>query len=198
MSDSSTRATDLRGMLDAAVRGDRHAADQLLPVLYGELKRLAHSYMNRQQPDHTLQTTALVHEAYMRLVGDADPGWNGRGHFFAAAAQAMRQILIEQARRKNAAKRGGGVRPVNVDDVEPDVQPPSDDILALDEALRTLERDDPRKAKLVLLHHFAGLNMQETAAALGVSLATAEREWRFTRSLLFDRLRDREPRSGNI
>lgn len=189
MSDTSSQAGELRSALEAATRGDGQAAEALLPILYGELKRLAHSYMNRQRPDHTLQTTALVHEAYMRLVGESDPGWNGRGHFFAAAAQAMRQILIEQARRRNALKRGGGERPVRFDEVEPEVMPPSDDILALDEALTELEAQDPRKAKLVMLHHFAGLTMEESAQALGISLATAERDWRFTRSLLYERLR---------
>lgn len=182
-------------VLEAATRGDSQAAGELLPLLYSELHRLAHSYMNRQAAGHTLQTTALVHEAYVRLVGKEDPGWNGRGHFFGAAAQAMRQILIDQARRKAALKRGGGQRAVQLDSIELEIQPPSEDILALDEALTELERADPRKAKLVLLHHFAGLTMAETAAALGISLPTAEREWRFTRTLLFTKLTDGEERS---
>lgn len=182
-------------VLEAATRGDSQAAGELLPLLYSELHRLAHSYMNRQAAGHTLQTTALVHEAYVRLVGKEDPGWNGRGHFFGAAAQAMRQILIDQARRKAALKRGGGQRAVQLDSIELEIQPPSEDILALDEALIELERADPRKAKLVLLHHFAGLTMAETAAALGISLPTAEREWRFTRTLLFTKLTDGEERS---
>jgi RNA polymerase sigma factor (TIGR02999 family) len=175
-------------MLDAATRGDEKAAAALLPLLYQELRRLAHSYMNRQPAGHTLQTTALVHEAYMRLVGNEDPGWNGRGHFFAAAARAMRQILVEQARRKAAIKRGGGARAVSLESNEPEIEPPSDDILALDEALTELEQTDPRKARLVLLHHFAGLTMAESAAALGISVPTAERDWRFARALLFTRL----------
>lgn len=193
--ETSGNAT-LTGVLHAAAGGDERAAEQLLPLLYDELKRLAHSYMNRQAEGHTLQTTALVHEAYMRLVGNEDPGWNGRGHFFAAAAQAMRQILIEQARRKNAVKRGGDARRIDLDVVEPEIEPPSADILALNEALTELEESDPRKARLVLLHHFAGLNMNETAAALGVSVSTAEREWRFTRALLYTRIREGDSRGS--
>ena len=184
--------TELTRVLSAATTGDEQAAEQLLPLLYTELRRLAHSYMNRQATGQTLQTTALVHEAYMRLVGDTDPGWNGRGHFFGAAAQAMRQILVEQARRKAALKRGGGQARVDLTAVEPEIAPPSEDMLALDEALTDLEKADPRKARLVLLHHFAGLTMPETAAVLGISVPTAERDWRFVRSLLFARLREKE------
>jgi RNA polymerase sigma factor (TIGR02999 family) len=176
---------NLTRVLESAAQGDSHAAEQLLPILYGELKRLAHSYMNRQPSDHTLQTTALVHEAYLRLVGKEGPGWNGRGHFFAAAAQAMRQILIEQARRKNAVKHGGSLKRVDLDVAQPTIEPPSEDILALNDALTELDQADPRKAKLVMLHYFAGLTMPEAAAAMGISLSTAEREWRFARALLF-------------
>jgi RNA polymerase sigma factor (TIGR02999 family) len=180
----------MRTLRDATV-GDPGAADQLLPLLYGELRRLAHSYMLRLADGQTLQTTALVHEAYIRLVGDIDPGWNGRGHFFAAAAQAMRQILVEQARRKAATKRGGGQVRLDMTAAEPEIEPPSDDVLALDEALTDLEQSDPRKARVVLLHHFAGLTLAEAAAALGVSVPTAEREWRCARTLLFARLREK-------
>lgn len=186
---------NLTDVIDAAAQGDPHAAEQLLPILYDELHRLAHSYMNRQAEGHTLQTTALVHEAYMRLVGKDDPGWNGRGHFFAAAAQAMRQILIEQARRKAAVKHGGAARRVDLEAVEPQTLPPTDDVLALNEALTELEAADPRKARLVLLHHFAGLTIPETAAAMGISVSTAEREWRFARALLFTRIRGQSEES---
>lgn len=186
---------NLTCVLDAAAQGDPRAAEQLLPILYDELHRLAHSYMNRQAEGHTLQTTALVHEAYMRLVGNEDPGWNGRGHFFAAAAQAMRQILIEQARRKAAVKHGGQARRVDIAAVEPEVELPSDDVLALNEALAELERTEPRMAQLVLLRHFAGLTMPEAAAAMGISLSTAEREWRFARALLFTRIREKNDES---
>lgn len=183
---------ELTRTLRDATLGDARAADQLLPLLYGELRRLAHSYMARLADGQTLQTTALVHEAYMRLVGDTDPGWNGRGHFFAAAAQAMRQILIEQARRKAAMKRGGGQARLDTTAVEPEIEPPSDDVLALDEALTDLEKSDPRLARVVLLHHFAGLTLAEVAAALGVSVPTAERDWRCARTLLFARLREKD------
>jgi RNA polymerase sigma factor (TIGR02999 family) len=186
----NSESTEFNAVLEAAVQGDPKAAEELLPILYTELRRLAHSYMHRQGDGQTLQTTALVHEAYMRLVGKDDPGWNGRGHFFAAAAQAMRQILIEQARRRATLKRGNNAGRVSLEAVEPEIQPPTEDILALNEALAELEQDDPRKAKLVMLHHFAGLTMPETAAALGISLSTADREWRFARALLFARIRE--------
>lgn len=186
---------NLTGVLEAAAGGDPRAAEQLLPILYEELHHLAHSYMNRQADGLTLQTTALVHEAYMRLVGVEDPGWNGRGHFFGAAAQAMRQILIEQARRKAALKHGGDARRVDLSSVEPEIVPPSDDVLALNEALTELEASDPRKARLVLLRHFAGLTMPEAAAAMGISLSTAEREWRFARALLYTRIREKSDES---
>ena len=183
-----TSQQQITRLLQAWREGDGEALDALIPLVYEELRRMARRYMRGQKPGHTLQTTALVNEAYMRLVGDQDPGWNGRGHFFGAAAQAMRHILIEQARRRAALKRGGDRKAVDLENAEPEIQPPSDDVLALDEALQELERTDPRKARLVLLHHFAGLTMAETAAILGVSVPTVEREWRFTRSLLYTRL----------
>lgn len=183
---------DLTQVLQAAVGGNRQAAEDLLPILYDELRRLAHSYMNRQSDSQTLQTTALVHEAYMRLVGEQDPGWNGRGHFFGAAAQAMRQILIEQARRRGALKRGGEARRVDLSAVEPLIEPPSDDVLALNEALTELEAADPRKAQLVMLRYFAGLTLPEAAAAMGISVSTAEREWRFARALLFTQIKEKD------
>lgn len=186
---------NLTQVLDAAVSGDKQAAEDLLPILYGELRRLAHTYMSRQSDGHTLQTTALVHEAYMRLVGDQDPGWYGRGHFFGAAAQAMRQILIEQARRRGAKKRGGEAHRVDLSAVEPEIAPPSDDILALNEALTELEAADPRKARLVMLRYFAGLTLPEAAAAMDISVSTAEREWRFARALLFTQIKDKDPDS---
>lgn len=186
---------NLTQVLDAAIGGDKQAAEDLLPILYGELKRLAHSYMNRQSDGQTLQTTALVHEAYMRLVGQQDPGWHGRGHFFGAAAQAMRQILIEQARRRGALKRGGEAHRVDLSAVEPQIDEPSEDILALNEALTELESADPRKARLVMLRYFAGLTLPETAAAMGISVSTAEREWRFARALLFTQIKEKEPDS---
>lgn len=175
-------------MLQAASAGDPKAAAELLPVVYSELRKLAQARMAMIPPGNTLQSTALVHEAYMRVVGSDDPGWNSRGHFFAAAAQAMRQILVDQARRKASLKRGGNRKRVDMEDAELLIEPPSDNILALDEALQQLEQDDPRKGKIVMLRYFAGLTMEETAAALNVSVLTIEREWRFIRAFLYTQL----------
>ncbi|HEY3241801.1 MAG TPA: sigma-70 family RNA polymerase sigma factor [Phycisphaerae bacterium] len=177
-------------LLNAASAGDAQAGAKLLPLIYEELRSLARSRMGSARPGTTLQPTALVHEAYLRLFGKQNPGWNSRAHFFGAAAQAMRNILVEQARRKASAKHGAGHKRVGLEEWEAAIEPPSDDVLALDEVLQQLERSDPRKAKLVLLHCFCGLSLEETAAALGVSLSTAEREWRFTRALLRAQLQD--------
>ena len=178
----------LTQILNAVRDGDQKAAAELLPLVYGELRQLARARMAKTPPGQTLQPTALVHEAYLRLIGADDPGWNSRGHFFAAAGQAMRQILVDQARRKGSLKRGGGRQRLDVDDVEPAIESPSDDILALEEALTHLEQDDPRKAEVVNLRYFAGLTVEETAAALDISVTTVEREWRFARVRLYDEL----------
>lgn len=154
-----------------------HAADQLVATLYADLRALARARMRQVPPGNTLQATALVHQAYLRLVGSGDPGWNSPGHFFASAAQAMRQILVEQARRKSAVKHGGGQERVDLDAAEPVIQPPSDDILAVDRALDRLQKEDPRRAQIVLLRYFAGLDREETAAALDISVRTVDREW---------------------
>ena len=168
---------------------DLKAADELLPLLYDELRVLARARLARERPGQTLQPTALVHEAWMRLVGDCDPGWNGKAHFFGAAALAMRRILVEQARRKARVRHGGEQRRVDVDDAaerEPAlaIELPATDVLAVDAALRRLEADDPRKAKIVELRWFAGLTVPETAEVLGVSVGTVERDWRFVRAWL--------------
>jgi RNA polymerase sigma factor (TIGR02999 family) len=168
-------------------RGDPRAADQLLPLVYDELRKLAAARLAREKPGQTLQATALVHEAYLRLVGgDDSKPWNGRGHFFGAAAEAMRRILVENARRKARVRHGGGLRRVDIDAgcslAEP---PPDDDLLALDAALDRLAALDPRRAELVKLRFFAGLTMPEAAAALNISTATAERYWAFARTWLF-------------
>jgi RNA polymerase sigma factor (TIGR02999 family) len=167
-------------------QGDPSAAEQLLPLVYEELHKLAAQKLAQEKPGQTLQATALVHEAYVRLVGGEQPhSWDGRGHFFAAAAEAMRRILVERARHKQTAKAGGGRRRVGLDDVEPArVEPDRDDLLALDEALRQLEAKDPRKAALVKLRFFAGLTTEQAAAALGVSTSTAEKDWSYARSWL--------------
>lgn len=180
-------------MLQAASGGDPQAAVDLLPLVYSELRQLARARMAKTPPGNTLQPTALVHEAYVRLVGGECPSWNSRGHFFAAAAQAMRQILVDRARRKATLKRGGLRKRVSLDAVEPAIEPPPEDVLALDEALAHLEQADPRKAKIVMLRYFAGLTASETAAALDVSVPTVEREWRFARAFLYTVLSDQEP-----
>ncbi len=177
-------------VLKAAVGGDREAAARLLPLVYEELRKLARARMARLAPGQTLQPTALVHEAYLRVIGSAASGWDGRGHFFAAAAQAMRNIIVDQARRKAAAKHGGDRARHPLDELDLAIQPPTEDVLALDEALRRLESDDPRKGRIVDLRYFAGLTVQETAAAMGVSIGTVEREWRYIKAWLHTQLLD--------
>ena len=172
-----------------AAAGDREAAAELLPLIYDDLRKLARARMAKLAPGQTLQPTALVHEAYARVIGSGDPGWDGRGHFFAAAAQAMRNILVDQARRKGALKRGGGRQRLELEDGDLAIQPPREDILALDEALRRLEAEDPRKGRIVNLRYFAGLTAEETAAALDVSVGTVEREWRYIKAWLHSQLR---------
>lgn len=153
-------------------------------MVYDELRSLARARLRKLMPGQTLQPTALVHEAFLRLVGKEDPGWDGRGHFFAAAARAMRQIVVEQARRKMALKRGGDRHRMASEQAVPVVEPPSDEIIAVDEAVKRLERDDPRKGQIVNLRFFARLTTAETATALGVSVGTVEREWRYIRAWL--------------
>jgi RNA polymerase sigma factor (TIGR02999 family) len=180
-------------LLSVIEQGDRQAAEQLLPLVYDELRQLATQRLAQEKPGHTLQATALVHEAYLRLVDTekAQP-WQNRGHFFAAAAEAMRRILIENARRKGRRKHGRDHQRV---DLESDClvsAEPSLDLLALDEALSRLANIEPAKADLVKLRFFAGLTMSEAAAALDISLATAERYWTFARSWLYAALADDE------
>jgi RNA polymerase sigma factor (TIGR02999 family) len=176
-------------ILSAIEQGDPHAAEQLLPLVYGELRRLAAQKMAQEAPGQTLQATALVHEAYLRLVDtDPAPHWNGRGHFFAAAAEAMRRILVERARRRQRLRHGGNRKRVDLDEACPLARLPSNDLVALDEALTRLATRDPVRAELVKLRFFAGLTMPEAAQALGVSLATAERYWTFARTWLYAEL----------
>ena len=177
-------------ILQAATRGDPKATAELLPLVYAELRHLAAIRMAKLPPGNTLQPTALVHEAYVRLVDVGDHDWNTRGHFFAAAAQAMRQILVEQARRKATPKRGGDRKRVDVEHVDVPVDPPADDILALDLALERLKGEDPRKAQIVMYRYFAGLDREETAAAMGISVRTVDREWRYIRARLHKELRE--------
>jgi RNA polymerase sigma factor (TIGR02999 family) len=179
---------DVTGMLDDLAAGKQQAAAELLPVVYGELRRLAAAQMVRLRPGETLQPTALVHEAYLKLVGSTDPGWNGRGHFFGAAAQAMRELIVDRVRRKAAAKRGGGKV---AEDLDAAVAVTAgdlgvDDVLAVDAAVERLAAEHPRKAQVVVMRYFAGLTEEEIAGALGVTVRTVEREWRFARAYLHD------------
>jgi RNA polymerase sigma factor (TIGR02999 family) len=176
-------------VLIAIDRGDPHAAEQLLPLVYDELRRLAAQKLAHERPAQTLQPTALVHEAYLRLVAGADVSapqkpWDGRGHFFAAAAEAMRRILVESARRKKRLKHGGGRQRVDLEDLDVPVRPPPEEILALDECLTRLAAEDPEAARVVQLHFFAGLSIEEVGETLGVSRATAYRHWAYARAWL--------------
>jgi RNA polymerase sigma factor (TIGR02999 family) len=177
--------TDVTRLLDAANRGGLPVAAALLPLVYDELRRLAAARMAAERPDHTLNATALVHEAYLRLVGDQQ--FDGRGHFFAAAAEAMRRILVENARRKAAEKRGGGRARVDLPECLPAARADSD-VLAVDEVLEQLAAEEPQVADLVKLHFFAGLSIDDAAAALGLAQRTAYRNWQFARAWLFRRL----------
>jgi RNA polymerase sigma factor (TIGR02999 family) len=169
-------------ILSAINRGNAHAAGQLLPLVYDELRQLAAQKLAVETPGQTLQPTALVHEAYLRLVGEQK--FEGRGHFFAAAAEAMRRILVENARRKKAIKHGGDLQRVELEGQDVPVRPLPDEIVALDEALTRLSAEDPKAAQIVQLHFFAGLSIEQAAEALGVSRATAYRQWSFARAWL--------------
>jgi RNA polymerase sigma factor (TIGR02999 family) len=187
--------SEVTHILSAIEQGDPHAAEQLLPLVYDELRKLAALRLAQEKPGQTLQATALVHEAYLRLVGadregeaPDEPLWNSRGHFFAAAAEAMRRILVDQARRKQADKHGGGRLRADLpeDLAAPDVR--SDDLVALDEALSRLERHDADAARLVKLRYFAGLSHQQAAETLGISRGAADRLWALARAWLFRQL----------
>jgi RNA polymerase sigma factor (TIGR02999 family) len=163
---------------------ERRPAAELLPEVYAELRRLAAALTGKLQPGQTLQPTALVHEAYLRLVRHQDPGWEGRRHFFGAAAQAMREILIEQARRKNSFKRGRGAQRVQLSEGLVLIEPPADDLLALDEAIGLLQAEKPHLAEIVMLRYYTGLSVEETAGVVGRSVSTVVRDWRFARAWL--------------
>ena len=183
---------DVTQILSAIEGGDLQAAEKLLPLVYKELRRLAAQRLAREAPGQSLQTSDLVHEAYLRLVGEgAQPQWDSHAHFFAAAAEAMRRILVENARRKKRRKHGGGRLRVELEAAAFLAKEPSEDLEALDEALTKLAAEDPAKAELVKLRFFAGLTMPEIARVMKISLATAERHWTYARTWLFAELKDR-------
>jgi len=177
--------SEVTRILNAMEQGNGRAIDELLPAVYQELRQLAAQKLSHERPGQTLQATALVHEAYLRLAGAEDRTWKGRTHFFAAAAEAMRRILIENARRKHRLKRGGNRQRVDVDEVEIAIEGPSDDLLALDEALSRLAERDPAKADLVKLRYFAGLTLEQAAEVLELSPTTAKRHWTYARAWLY-------------
>ncbi len=179
--------TDVTQILNAIQQGDPSASDQLLPLVYEELRLLARQRLSNEKPGQTLQATALVHEAYLRLVGNEnDASWDNRGHFFAAAAEAMRRILVNRARDKSRQKRGGEWARVELDQIQVAIDTPAEELIALDEVLELLNREDPRCAKVVKLRFFAGLTLQETAEMMGISTRTADRYWAYGRAWMFD------------
>jgi RNA polymerase sigma factor (TIGR02999 family) len=172
---------------------EKQPAAELLPALYAELRRLAAELTTRLPPGQTLQPTALVHEAYLRLVRGEDSGWEGRRHFFGAAAQAMREILVDQARHKGSLKHGGRAHRVELAEGLAWIEPPSSDLLALDEAIQQLQAEDARLAEIVRLRYYIGLSVEETAGVVGVSISTLTREWRYARAWLASRLGEGAP-----
>ena len=190
--------SDVTRILSDIEQGDPSAAEQLLPLVYEELRRLATQKMDQESPDQTLQATALVHEAYIRLVDvEKVQHWNSRGHFFAAAAEAMRRILVESARRKSRGKHGGDHQRVKLDEASSLIDFPPDDLLALDEALERLAEQHPARARLVELRFFAGLTIPQAADTLNISHATAERHWTFARTWLYCELGGRDESEEN-
>jgi len=183
-------------ILSAIEHGDPRAAAELLPLVYEELRKLAAEKLAHEKPGQTLQATALVHEAYLRLVGTQDPGWSGRGHFFAAAAEAMRRILVDQARRKLSRRRGGNLqrRPIEAQEIA--APEPAVDLLAIHEALERFHEVDATAAQIVKLRYFAGLTIPQVAEALGISTSTADRSWAYARAWLHAALK-RDDASGN-
>ena len=180
--------SDVTRILEAAQQGDPAAADQLLPLVYDELRRLAAAKMSNEAAGQTLQPTALVHEAWLRLVGNENQHWNSRAHFFGAAAEAMRRILVENGRRKRAARHGGGQARLDIHELELAAPAPDDELLAVNDALDKLAARDSKKAELVKLRYFVGLTTEEAAEVLGISVPTADRWWNFSRAWLFEEM----------
>ena len=190
MGDAATRG--VTQLLDAVREGDEHAAERLLPLVYEELRKLAHQRMAQEPRGHTLQATALVHEAYLRLVGDQETGWDNKGHFFAAAAEAMRRILIERARKYGRRKHGAGAKRMDLMEADAVVEPESVDLLGLDEALGRLEQHDRRMSEIVKIRFFAGLTIEQTALALGVTSRTINRDWTAAKAWLHHEMTSRQ------
>ncbi|MEP6569086.1 MAG: sigma-70 family RNA polymerase sigma factor [Acidobacteriota bacterium] len=182
-------ADDLTGLLIAWGQGDKAALDRLTPLVYDEIRRIAHRYVQRERDGQTLQTTALVHEAYLRLAGSQDISWQNRAHFYAVTAQVMRRILIDHARRRQYVKHGGAAQRVPFEEAISEAaqmsQPRAAELLALDEALIELSKLDPRKSRVVELRYFGGLSVEETAAVLEVSPITVRRDWRAAKAWLY-------------
>ena len=180
--------SDVTLMLEAISKGDAQASEELLPVVYNELRNLAAARMAHEAAGHTLQPTALVHEAWLRLVGSGERTWQNRAHFFAAAAEAMRRILIERARRKSRLKRGGGLALLNIADFDVAAAMPDEKIVLINDALEELKAEDPEKAQVVMLKFFAGLTNEQVAEILNVNERTVRRQWEFAKAWLFDRI----------
>jgi len=177
--------SEVTRVLQQLEHGESQAAEALLPLVYDELRRLAQWQMSREKPGQTLQATALVHEAWLRLVGDGNDRWEGRRHFFAAAAEAMRRILIDSARRKQSVRHGGGMQRMELGELQVAAGAPDEELLAVDEALNAFAAHDPRKAELVKLRYFVGLTLEEAANTLGLSERTAKRDWAYARAWLY-------------
>ncbi|MFC1792771.1 sigma-70 family RNA polymerase sigma factor [Planctomycetota bacterium] len=180
--------SDITRIMNEIEAGDERAVDKLILTVYQELRHLAAKKLQGEAPGQTLQPTALVHEAYLRLISDQDQTWKSRTHFFSAAAEAMRRILVDNARRKKSLKRGEKHQRLNLDDADLALEGPSEDIVALDEALSELAASDKQKADLVKLRYFAGLTIEQAADALDLSQTTAKRHWRYARAWLYTRM----------
>lgn len=182
------RSDEITRLLQGWRAGDAKALDELLPIVYKELRRLAHLHLRNERPDHTLQSAALVNEAYLRLVGMRSPQWDGRSHFFGIASQLMRQILVDYARRRRAGKRGGSVCILSMEDATEKVQTKEMDVVLLDDALRKLAEIDPRQSRIVEMRFFGGLTLEQISAALEIGSATVQRDWTTARAWLYREL----------
>ena len=185
---TSPSMNELTQVLQAIRHGDGQASEELLPLVYNELRQLAMARMAQESAAHTLQATALVHEAWLRMVGDGDRTWQNRAHFFGAAAEAMRRILVENARRKSRLKRGGGQMRLDIAELDLAAVTPDDKVLLMDEALELLKEEDPQKARIVVLKFFGGLTNQEVAENLRVTERTVERQWAYAKAWLFEKI----------